>query len=177
MSGAAPEKLEKPPGFQPPPAATKPKRNVGLVVAIVVGALVTSFIVCGVLAAIAIPAFINYVKRSKAQEAHIQLRALSRSVQNRCLDTGGFVAAGPQPTRVGPEKQVATFASDPGFVELGFTPPDPTYYRLQVAPTGDGALLVAEGDLDGDGVFSRFELRCYADCACDPTSTVTDELE
>lgn len=177
MSGAEPEKLEKPPGFQPPPAATKPKRNVGLIVAIVVGAFVVLFALCGVVAAIAIPAFINYVKRSKVQEAHVQVRALSSAVQNHCHGVGGFVAAGPVPTTVGPEKQVPSFGSDPGFAELRFTPTDPTYYRLQVTPTGDGALLTAEGDLDGDGVFSRFELRCYADCACDPSPTVTDELE
>lgn len=170
-----------PPGFQPPPtrpaASSTPKRNPLLVVLIAIGALVVVFCVCGVLAAIAIPAFINYVKRSKASEAQLQLRMLSRAAQDACHRTGAFPPAGPQPLTVGPEKHVGAFASDPGFVELGFVPTEPLYYRYQVTPTADGAVLVAEGDLDGDGVFSRFELRCYAHCACDPTPTVTDELE
>ncbi|MCU0672032.1 MAG: hypothetical protein MUE69_04470 [Myxococcota bacterium] len=171
-----------PPGFQPPPSppsasATKPKRNPLLVVAIVLGALVVSCIVFGVIAAIAIPAFINYVKRSKTAEAELQLRMLSQAAQDACHRTGAFPPAGPQPLTVGPEKHVGAFASDPGFVELGFVPTEPLYYRYQVTPTVDGAVLVAEGDLDGDGVFSRFELRCYAHCACDPTPTVTHELE
>jgi type II secretory pathway pseudopilin PulG len=171
-----------PPGFQTPPppnasSTTTPKRSPLLAVAIAIGALVVVFLVCGVLAAIAIPAFINYVKRSKAAEAPLQLQMLSRSAQDACRRTGAFPPAGPQPITVGPEKRIGAFGSDPGFVELGFSPTEPLYYRYQVTPTADGAVLVAEGDLDGDGVFSRFELRCYAHCACDPTPSVTHELE
>lgn len=169
-----------PPGFQPPTpptASPTPKRNPLVVVLIVVGALVVVFCVCGVLAAMAIPAFINYVKRSKTSEAQLQLRTLSRAAQDACHRTGGFPPAGPQPLTVGPEKRVGDFANDPGFAAIGFAPAEPLYYRYQVTPTADGAVLVAEGDLDGDGVFSRFELRCYAQCACDPTPTVTHELE
>lgn len=169
-----------PPGFQPPPARSagpSAKRNPLVVLLIVIGALVVVFAVCGVLAAIAIPAFINYVKRSKAAEAQLQLRMLSQAAQDACHRTGAFPPAGPQPLTVGPEKHVGDFANDPGFAAIGFLPAEPLYYRYQVTPTADGAMLVAEGDLDGDGVFSRFELRCYAHCACDPTPTVTHELE
>jgi Tfp pilus assembly protein PilE len=161
----------------PPPVATKSK-NTGNWILVAVGGCLSLLCVAAVVAAIAIPAFITYVKRSKAAEASVHLSAMRHGAVAHCTTHGTFPAAGPLPLHVGSERQMASFGSDPGFVALDLRTTEPVYYRLSAVPdAAGGATLVAEGDLDGDGVFSRFELRCYSGCTCDGTPSVTNELE
>jgi type IV pilus assembly protein PilA len=75
------------------------------------------------------------------------------------------------PAVPGPQKQRVDFETDATFAALGFSVADPVYYGYQVRARGGmgdpatcmltaGAAYTfsATGDLDGDGVLSRFEL-------------------
>ncbi len=89
----------------------------------------------------------------------------------RCLPA----AAGPAPEQALVEPVAVDFAADDAvgaesWQALGFQPDRPIRYRYQYAPAKSGCglgaggpseevLFVAEGDLDGDGVLSRFERR------------------
>ncbi len=167
--------------------------------------------IIGILAAIAIPAFINYVKRSKTSEAPANLKALftgasglynrGRSAQaliargaatansTRCHTNGtisttdlGGMASDQKHTLNWPANASANATSD-GFSALSWQVSDPLYYVYNVVSMGTGMQSVssgvncgdstavggqiyafqANGDLDGDGTQSLFELAAGVD--------------
>lgn len=167
------------PGPHAPAAApTKPKMSAGVKMLIGCALMVPIGICCaGAGSAVAIPAFIRYVKQSKATEAPILLGELRESVLARCHEGLPTVSAGPLPLAPGATKQQVDFSTDPGFAQLRFMQPDGVYFSYRVFSVGDGSSrLVAEGDLDDDGDTSHFEIVCSAACECGEMS-VEHELE
>ncbi|RLB57433.1 MAG: hypothetical protein DRJ42_00405 [Deltaproteobacteria bacterium] len=139
--------------------------------------LVVGCVPCtGVLAAIAIPAFINYVRRSNTAEATSNLRTLfagaaSYYEQERMGPDGTtqtHCTVGPAVTPNVPTDQKQVLGPlDAAFSELGFAPFEPVFFQYEIvagpARCGHGpneALYSfrAHGDLDGDGVTSLLEL-------------------
>jgi len=134
-------------------------------------------------AAIAIPAFINYVKRSKTLEAESELRSLAMTVTDRCLageDLSGL-RAGPLPVVPGSLQSVPAWQADPGFARLGWQAASPVRYSYQIEPAGHDAAqltLRARGDLDDDGLLSSYAVTCdVRGCSCTTNIQITDELE
>jgi type IV pilus assembly protein PilA len=127
----------------------------------------------GVLAAIAIPAYVKYVKKSKAAEARHMVR--------RIADGGrAFFAATPHPQKprfpapsAGPTPPLGTccvqgekctpdpalWAVEP-WTSLRFSVDDPHYFSYSYRRAQDGASFtaLAHGDLDCDGVYSTFAI-------------------
>jgi hypothetical protein len=142
----------------------------------------------GMLAAIAIPAFVNYTRRAQVSEAHANVAMIVRGVQTYCTaerlgPTGAMTTELPPalaPTLVtpGPVPQVPTLA--PGWSDVGFYGGDPMRYAYSIErPSATTAVVVAEGDLNGNGVRSRFESTCTLEgssCSC-TSMRVTNELE
>ncbi|MCC7538572.1 MAG: hypothetical protein IT379_20275 [Deltaproteobacteria bacterium] len=161
----------------------------GIIVLVVVAVLVVLVVPCiGVLAAVAIPSFIGYTRRSKVTEARSNLRLLAGLVERRCAtervataQAGLPEAAGPVPTVVPAGVAVVAtseLAASTVFRDLGFAPTEPLRYTYEIVREGDAALLRARGDLDGDGQTSLFELRCEGRaCTCDSVVRVENELE
>lgn len=176
-----------------------PKRKGSLtpvIVLIVLGALTIPCV--GILAAVAIPSFIGYLRRSKTAEAEQNLRSLyagaaayyaeehvgpDGTARTRC--TVGPAVTSNVP---GPQRTVLSDLPD-SFSALGFAPYDPVYFRYEIVSVPgcdhpDGTPLYsfrARGDLDGDGATSLFELT--AESELDGTLTRSrgiyreDELE
>ena len=146
--------------------------------------------IIGILAAIAIPAFIGYVRRSKTSEATGNLKsvfigaasyyngerlngqAISASFVHGC--TVATAAATP-PVPPSGDKITFDFLSQTSFAALGFTLADPFYFRYGI-DSGRGDMCIsaapadtnvytfyARGDLDGDGTLSTFEMACGTD--------------
>lgn len=161
-----------------------PEKKTTSVAMIAVGIVVGAGVLCvvvGILSAIAIPAFIGYTRRSKAAEAQTNLRSLMRGEESYCRENRSLVtSAGPLPAVPTPSKQLVDCSSDPGFRALGFSLSDFVYYSYSIQPdpgVPGGARLSAQGDLDGDGRLSTFEVSCRPDCTCDSSPTVTNETE
>lgn len=147
----------------PPP----PKKGVPIWVWLL--ALVPIGLCClGVGAAVAIPGFIRYVKSSRAQEAVALVRAMQEGTIRYCTENRQLPpASGPVPSEVpGDHKLMGDTSQYPGFVAIGFTLPEPVHYQYSIVPDGADVLLRAEGDLDADGIRSRYEARCNASCEC-----------
>ncbi len=131
---------------------------------------------------IGIPAFMTYIKKSKAMEARFNLEALSQLVEQECAGQGGYtgmVPAGPvPPTPPASSQATGAFASDPGFARVGFSP-NPVVYSYSIRPNAAGGVdLIAQGDLDGDAVRSTYTVRCDASCQCNEGAmNIMDELE
>ncbi|MDW8361340.1 MAG: prepilin-type N-terminal cleavage/methylation domain-containing protein [Myxococcales bacterium] len=160
--------------------------------------------IVGVLAAIAVPAFIGYVRRSRTAEATANLKSLfvgafayyesARTGQGvgAMGVTGCTVAsAGPLPPTVGVSAQQFDHSTNPSFRALNFRIADPIRFQYQIVSASSSCTgmpnnpnvytFVAMADLDGDGTLSTFELAVGSDPNNElyraPGFYVVDELE
>ena len=142
--------------------------------------------IMGVLAALAIPAFVTYVRRAKSAEAPQNLNLLFKSAAayyNAQRNDKGLPAANsgacvveasdPEPATPGAIKQPFTPAGS--FSALAFKVADFVYYSYKI--DSDGAAcgnlasdseiytFTANGDLDGDSTLSTFELAVGSDAS------------
>jgi type IV pilus assembly protein PilA len=173
-----------PPGApHDPEQAKNPRRNKTIVIVVVALAGVGLAIPCiGILAAIAIPAFIQYVKKSKTAEAEANVRQLETGLMAYCSQRGELPpAAGPLPASPGPDKQTADFSEAAGFRAVSFQPQGPLYYSYEIrAPSKGKRIVMARGDLDGDGTTSRFSKTCVLEgeqCRCADEVHIENEVE
>jgi len=126
--------------------------------------------IIGILAAVAIPAFINYMKRAKTSEATVNLKAIVEGAAS-WYDARAVMPAArsatptddPSATGYQTVSQSDWSAWDLG---LGFRPhKEPFFYQYAFSTncatgcTGSGTIATATaiGDLDGDGSFSTFQ--------------------
>lgn len=144
--------------------------------------------IIGILCAIAIPAFGVAVARSKTGESSNTLGAMFKAAATYYAgergDQGmtGSVAVyctvddgGPVPVMPGSQKQVVPV--DTSMRAIGMTIGDPVYYSYGlITASGTGSCgnspnnsnlytFYANGDLDGDGTFSTFELAVGTDAS------------
>jgi type IV pilus assembly protein PilA len=144
--------------------------------------------IIGILAAIAIPAFIGYMRRSKTSEASSNLKNMfqlaagyyaNESWGSRTVDVSGMggttfastgctVATGSSTNTPASGKTLVDWSMEAvAFRDLGFSIADPIYYQYHIR-SSDGACghlanqalysFAAEGDLDGDMATSLFEI-------------------
>ena len=135
--------------------------------------------IIGILAAIAIPAFGKYIRRSKSVEATMNLRKIFDSsasyyMTEHSSSSGTIVprqfpltqgwspsfACGTQPGgKCLPSLATASFRTTT-WVALNFSVDDPFYYQYQYTSAGTDSSSAfsaeAQGDLDTDGTFSLF---------------------
>ena len=139
--------------------------------------------IIGILAAVAIPSFIKYIRRSKTSEALMNLRKMydgavayyvgEHADKNMNIQSRQFPSpAGPTPslamlTTLGGNKyqtQPSEWKTG-GWVALDFMENDPQYFSYSFTSTGTFtsavAGMIANGDLNGNGVYSWFERDCY----------------
>ena len=122
--------------------------------------------IIGILAAVAIPAFMDYIKRSKKTEASLQLNKIGKNAKRVYSELSSYVVGktGPTPTPAGKgccggggtdtnhcKAVPATFAADTTWKALDFQIDEDSlfYYNYDGAATSFTAL--ATGDLDCDG--------------------------
>lgn len=145
--------------------------------------------ILGILAALAIPAFIGYVRRSKTSEATGNLNSLFKSAASYMAaertsqgvgdstTTGTYCSVGTEamnPTTPGANKQ--KYAAATSAQALGFSIADYVYFSYGIASGNSGNskcgwaanqtsvyTFVANGDLDGDSTLSIFELAAGTD--------------
>lgn len=165
----------------PPPRQSKSnnKTKTAIIVAIGCSILILVLIInLGIFSAIAIPAFIKYMRHSKTIEAKENLIILKKKVIAYCEDNGHLPSpAGPVPGSPRNEPQTPLFDKDEGgFAEVGFSINTPCYYSYQIESLGDCIRLLARGDLDADGIQSEYSYTCQPDCSCTDLE-IKDELE
>jgi type IV pilus assembly protein PilA len=146
--------------------------------------LMVAVAILGVLAAIAVPSFIGYVRRSRTSEALQTLgqlygaaaslyvaersgRHITSSVVTACVAESNSLA----PASPGMQKQ--RFTGGQGFDQLAFKMSDLVLFGYGISSIGTPGGITcfsdpsnlsavytfyARGDLDGDGTFSTFEL-------------------
>jgi type IV pilus assembly protein PilA len=145
--------------------------------------------ILGLLAAIAVPAFMGYKRRANASEVPLNLNnlfKLSAALFNSEYTTRGTLGVGHRscvasPTALTPATPFAgkqPFDPVGGFLQLGFFVADPVLYGYGLESIGVANQLTcssvhlqnvpiytffAHGDLDGDTQLSTFEMAVSAD--------------
>lgn len=137
--------------------------------------------IIGILAAVAIPAFMKYIKKSKTSEARQFVKKIYDGARSYYMDRG--VGKGIGGGTIAPQFPVeaatptvpalgdccaagdkcapdATLWTDPSWVALQFSVDDPHYYSYTYATAAPATQFTARanGDLDCDGEYSTFEM-------------------
>jgi type IV pilus assembly protein PilA len=110
--------------------------------------------IIGILAAIAIPNFLQFQLRSKTGEAKTNLAAIRTAEEGYFAEFGSYVDAAATPGAAGSTtKQLWAGGGIADFDSLGWSPEGEVFYQYQVtaAPTGAVSYTIeALGDLDGN---------------------------
>lgn len=134
------------------------------------GAVAAAVFVPGVLAAVAIPAFMRNARKAKTVEATVMVKRLYDGARAYYEEGAGKRFPGPSAAAT----PAGTCCGHPGdkcppdpslwarepWTSLKFSMDDPHYYRYEYEVAGDGKSFTARalGDLDCDGEYSTFEL-------------------
>ena len=138
--------------------------------------------IIGILAAVAIPAFINYMKRAKTSEATVNMKTITEGVMSYFdKETNGVSHAvpvnaprtpnnAPSASKVTIDATISNLFSTDAWTATGWKPSEPFYYRYTwqanglctSQPCASGAdeplagQAVIQGDLDNDTTLSTF---------------------
>jgi len=120
--------------------------------------------IIGILAAVAIPAFMDYMKRSKKTEASLQLNKIGKNAKRVYSETSAYTVgtAAALPTKPGgggccggPNNHClavpATFAAEPTWKALDFQIDVDSLFYYNYTGTATTFTATATGDLDCDG--------------------------
>ncbi len=130
----------------------KDKKGFSLVELLVVIAII------GILAAIAVPNFLNYQRKSKLSEAKANLGGIRTAEIAYNVEADTFLAVAQNPATP-PGKTAATWTATTGFSQLGWAPEGAVYCAYMTAAPSGGAILTdfvgtATCDIDGDSTNS-----------------------
>jgi type IV pilus assembly protein PilA len=113
--------------------------------------------IIGILAAIAIPNFLQFQLRSKAGEAKTNIAAIRTAEEGYFAEFNNYVAAGQTPgTAVSTNKRAWTGGGLTQFDQLGWSPTGEVFFNYAVTSSGSSYTIDAIGDLDGNATFSDF---------------------
>jgi type IV pilus assembly protein PilA len=122
-------------------------------------------VILGILAAVAIPAFTRYVKRSKTSEATGNIAKIYQGEtayfnQSSEQSTASFATAATTPAGAPSASkfpaQPTNFTSNSGWSAIGFSVDAPLYYQYTATGTASTFTASANGDIDGDTILSTF---------------------
>jgi type IV pilus assembly protein PilA len=135
--------------------------------------------VIGMLAAVAVPAFLDYMKKSKQSEASLQLNKIGKSIkrywiENNKLPVGDAKTLPDFPTCCGLSStgqgvdgkcpnDPAAWGKDKIWSALEISIDEPTMYRYSYHSDGKTVKVTATGDADCDGQFATYELNVEID--------------
>src|SRR5277367_2360314 len=157
--------------------------------------------IIGVLAAVAIPAFLDYMKKSRATEAGEQLNAIGKKQKTLfgersaytsvagaklpanaplapgldcCGGIGGTVAVPGTAGNVGKcSADPASFKADPGWGDMNFSVNEESSYEYQYTTTAANAYIAyGYGDTDCDGIEGIFSLVGTIDVSGNPAANL-----
>jgi type IV pilus assembly protein PilA len=126
--------------------------------------------IIGILAAVAIPAFMDYMKRAKKSEAALQLNKIGKNNKRTYAETGSFVVGTPPetapPIATGccgyPDNHcsvnILNWEAEPEWKALDFQLDEPTLFSYRYVGFAASFNAFADGDLDCDNVGIQYTL-------------------
>jgi len=149
--------------------------------------LMITVAIIGILAAIAIPAFMQYMRKSKSTEIELSLDTIVKKARVFRLEKGTFPPSGgflPNVASCGtatgktPVMAPSVWAADPGFGPLGFHLDEGGYYQYIWLGGGNNlAFAYGLGDIDCDGLLGFLYRALQVDADGNITTTRFDFLD
>ena len=141
--------------------------------------------VVGILAAVAVPAFMEYMRKSKESEATLYLNKIGKSAKVYYGNTGAYpIGDGAitsattccgQPNNKCAPPSAGAMKKDPVWSALDFEIDEPTQYRYRYhSSDGKTAVVEAIGDLDCDGTEATYRLDISITSAGNPQVNLTN---
>ena len=135
----------------------------------------------GILAAVAIPAFMDYMKRSKKTEASLQLNKIGKNAKRAYAETSEFPRGTAPLVTAAPccgqdMNRCQSTAKDwqhPVWQALDFEIDEPSLFQYSYESDGKTFTAKAIGDLDCDGIMITYQLDGKAENG-NPTVTLTE---
>jgi prepilin-type N-terminal cleavage/methylation domain-containing protein len=122
--------------------------------------------IIGILAAVAIPAFMDYMKKSKKTEASLQLNKIAKNDKVYYVTNAKFVtdsgAAKPTSATNCKFSVDTTWAADSGWAALDFQIDEPNLFKYTYTGNASTPNATAVGDLDCDGTSITYTLNLSA---------------
>jgi type IV pilus assembly protein PilA len=115
--------------------------------------------IIGILAAIAIPSFLQFQLRSKSAEVRVNMKAIATAQHSYFANSGTYVpAAATPPAPPTTTKRAFAGGGAAAFEVLGWSPEGLTHfsYQIDTDPTGASFTTGAVADLNGNGVWSEY---------------------
>ncbi|MCG8553079.1 MAG: prepilin-type N-terminal cleavage/methylation domain-containing protein [Desulfobacterales bacterium] len=113
--------------------------------------------IIGILAAIAIPNFLNYQLKSKTSEAKTNIGGIKTSLEAYNAEEDAYKTCTESPDS-NPGKAKRAWTDKGGFGTIGFEPAGEVYYSYSVTAATTSYTITATGDLDGDTTDAVFTL-------------------
>jgi type IV pilus assembly protein PilA len=138
--------------------------------------------IIGILAAVAIPAFMDYMKKSKKTEASLQLNKIAKNNKAFFITNASFVATdgatlpaanGGACTSPSKKMTVVDWSASPGWKDLDFQIDEPALFSYTYTGGSNSATAVAVGDLDCDGTPITYTLDMKS-LNGNPSGTITE---
>jgi prepilin-type N-terminal cleavage/methylation domain-containing protein len=134
--------------------------------------------IIGILAAVAIPAFMDYMKKSKKTEASLQLNKIAKNNKTYYITNAHFVTDTGVTKPGGTACTTGKFATLDwstlaGWKDLDFQIDEPNLFAYSYAGNATAPSATAAGDLDCDGTFITYTLNMTA-LNGNPAGTVTE---
>jgi len=123
--------------------------------------------IIGILAAVAIPAFMDYMKKSKKTEASLQLNKISKNNKTYFITAASFVttdgavqpgANGGACSATGGKFATVDWSSLAGWKDLDFQIDEPNLFSYTYTGGTTAATAIAVGDLDCDKTLITYTL-------------------
>ncbi|MGM0609250.1 MAG: type IV pilin protein [Candidatus Muiribacteriota bacterium] len=118
--------------------------------------------IIGILAAIAIPNFMQYQLKSKTTEAKTNIGAIKTSQEAFKAEYDGYMPCTDNPGTTNDIKNPFKVADDDGFKEIGFRPSSDVYYSYEVDVAGGTTITEIAGS-GNDGKSGAFAIGAVAD--------------
>lgn len=114
--------------------------------------------IIGILAAIAIPNFLNYQLKSKTAEAKTNLGGVKTALESYRAENDTYLTCVANPATVPAATKSAWATGATGWSDIGFAPAGSVYYQYSVSGGISNFSATATGDLDGNGSNASFLL-------------------
>jgi type IV pilus assembly protein PilA len=113
--------------------------------------------IIGILAAIAIPNFLQFQLRSKTGEAKTNIAAIRTAEEGYFAEYNNYVAAAETPgTAVSTNKRLWSAGGITQFDQLGWSPTGEVFFNYGVTASGASYTIEGYADLDGNTTMSDF---------------------